>query len=167
MRRKPVALALLSIGIILFALGFFVAFYPRRGLEQGSYNVKAGGSFELSWYLEKSDRTEGSFSVSGGNGRANFIVKNPSGEIIENWTAQGRYDNGFTAYETGTYTMIFKNLDNVNYQTIYVGFLSPYDTILINPIGLLMIIASIVILIFGVRTLPLRDHDLSGERRRL
>ena len=155
-------MALLSIGIILFALGFFVSFYLRQGLEKGSHNVKAGGSFELSWYLEKSDRTEGYFSVSGGNGRANLILKNPSGEIIGNWTAQGRYDNGFTAYETGTYTtMIFKNLDNVNDQTVYVGFLSPYDTILINPVGLLMIIASIVILIFGIRTLPLGDHDMS------
>jgi hypothetical protein len=153
LRRKPAALALLTIGIILFALGFFVAFYSRRGLEQGAHSVKAGGSFELSWYLEKGDRTEGGFSVSGGKGRANLIVKSPSGEIIENWTAQGRFGNGFDAYETGTYTMIFKNLDNVNDQTIDVGFLSPYDPILPNPVGLLMVIASIVILIFGLSSI--------------
>jgi hypothetical protein len=154
LKRNLVALAFLSVGIVLFVIGFFVAFNWQRGLEKGFHTVEAGASFELSWYLEKGDRTEGYFNISGGNGQANLIIRNPSGEIIENWTAVERYDNGFSAQETGTYTMIFKNLDSFHDQTIYVGFLSPYDTIRIYPLaGLLMMIGSIIVLLFGVRTL--------------
>jgi hypothetical protein len=160
-KRKATALVLLSIGLVLFVLGFFVAFYLRRGLEKGFYAVKAGASFELSWYLEEGDRTEGYFNVSGGNGQANLIVKNPSGKIIDNWTAVGRYDNGFSAQDTGTYTMIFRNLDNFHDQTIYVGFLSPYDTIISIYLkaGLSMMIGSMAVLLLGILTLPSKKSN--------
>jgi len=137
------------IGLALFVTGFFVAFYWQPTLlKEGFYAVKAGASLEMSWYLEKGDRTEGFFNVSGGNGQANLVVKDPSGEIIVNWTAVGRFDSGFGSQETGTYTMIFRNLDNVHDQTIYVGFLSPYDTIRISYLGgLLMILGTIIVLL--------------------
>jgi hypothetical protein len=130
-------------------MGLLLAFYWQPApLKKGFYIVKAGASLELSWYLEKGDRTEGFFNVSGGNGQANLIVKNPSGESIVNWTTVRRFDSGFGAQETGTYTMIFRNLDNVHDQTIYVGFLSPYDTIRISYLaGLLMILGSIIVLL--------------------
>ncbi len=133
MKRELAALALLAIGIVFLVVGVLAAVYERPGLEQGFYTVKAGGILELSWYLEKGERTEGFFNVTGGNGQLNLIVKNPSQAVIANWTANGRFDGGFTAQETGTYTMIFRNLDSTDDQIVYVSFQSPYHRVRIYP----------------------------------
>jgi len=152
--KKKRALVLLSAGIVFFVVGFFLTFFWMK-LKQGSYVVKAGGILELSWYLQKGDRTEGGFTVSGGNEEASLSIKNPSGQIIYSWYAKGRYDNGFTAQDSGVYTMIFRNLDNVNDQTIDVHFRSPYEPRLTiyDEVGLLMMVGSGVILFFGIRSL--------------
>jgi hypothetical protein len=119
----------MCVGVVLLVTGFFLAFYHLQdGLKEGSYTVRAGASLEVSGFLAKGDYVPGSFRVSGGNGQANLIIKNPSGEIIENWTATN-HDNGivgFTAQETGTYTLTFKNLDSVHDQTI-VDWVAPHD----------------------------------------
>jgi len=156
MKRKA-ALVLLSAGIALCVVGFLlVLFWMDAPLKQGSHVVKVGGTFELSWYLQSGDRTEGGFTVSGGNEEANLSIKNPSGEIIYKWYAKGRYDNGFTAQDTGVYTMIFENLDPVNDQSIYVGFRSPYEPRLTiyDGVGLLiMTMGSGMILFFVIGSL--------------
>jgi hypothetical protein len=79
-------------------------------------------------------------------------IKDPSGKIIINWYPKGRYDNGFTAQDTGVYTVIFKNLDNVNDESIYVGFLSSYDLriAVYDGVGWLMMLGSAVILFFSI-----------------
>jgi hypothetical protein len=155
---KTSTVVLILLGILLFVTGFFVV-NSQQGLKQGYYTVKAGGSVELSWYLEEGDRTEGFFNVSGGNGRANLIVKDPLGMIVVNWNAQGRFDNGFDAQITGTYTMILTNLDTLHDQTIYVGFVSPYDTIHISYIvGLFMFGVGIILTLLGIATLFERNH---------
>ena len=154
--KNKAALVLLSAGIVLFIAGFFVTFFWMDApLKQGSYVVKAGGTLELSWYLQNGDRTEGGFTVSGGNEETNLIIKNPSGVIIRNWTAKGRYDNGFAAQDTGVHTMIFKNLDNVNDESIDEQFNSPYEPriTVYDEVGLSMIMVSGVILFFGIRAL--------------
>ena len=157
-KRKLVALTLITIGIALFVIGFFPVFYWQHRLEQGFHTVKAGASFERSWYLEKGDRTEGFFNISGGNGQANLIVKNPSGAVIVNWTVTGLGEGPFGAEETGTYTMILRNLDNVHDQIIYVGFLSPYDYFHSSyPARLLMIGGSIIILLLGIGVILKRN----------
>jgi hypothetical protein len=152
--KKRTGLILLAAGIALFVVGFFLTFFWME-LKQGSHIVKAGATFELSWYLQKGDRTEGGFTVNGGNGEANLIIKNPSGQITCNWYAKGRCDNGFMAQDTGVYTMIFKNLDNVNDQSIDVYFRSPYEPrfTVYDKVGLLMMMGSGVILFFAVRSL--------------
>ena len=154
------------IGILLLVIGFFVV-NSQQGLKQGYYTIKAGSSIELSWYLEEGDRTEGSFTVSGGNGRANLIVKDPLGMIIVNWNAQGRFDNGFDAQITGTYAMILTNLDPLHDQTIYIGFVSPYDTIHISYIvGLFMFGVGIILILLGIATLFERKHAIAIVRLR-
>jgi hypothetical protein len=152
---KKCALVLLSVGIALFVAGFLIVFWIYAPLKQGSHVVKAGATLELSWYLQKGDRTEGGFTVSGGNEEASLTIKNPSGQIIHVWYAKGRYDNGFTAEDTGMYTMIFKNLDDVNDQSIGVYFRSPYEPriTVYDVMGLLMMMGGVVILFFGIRSL--------------
>jgi len=154
MMRKD-ALILLSIGIVVLVLGFLLTFFWIEGLQQGWHVVKADGAFEISWYLQNGDRTEGSFNVSGGNRQAKVSVKNPSGVIIWARYANGSYHEGFTVKESGIYTMIFENLDPVNDQSIYVGFLSPYEPRLTvyDGIGLLTMLGSVAILFFGIRAL--------------
>jgi hypothetical protein len=143
------ALTLICIGIVLLVTGSFFGF-SQQGPRQGYYTVKAGSSLELQWYLEQGDDIEGGFIVSGGNGQANLIVKNPSGGIIANWTAVGRFDNGFLVQQTGIYTVIFKNLDSVHDQIINVYF-SLHDNFHIwNLAGLLMILLSIPFLLSGI-----------------
>jgi hypothetical protein len=152
---KKDALVLLSVGVAVFVLGFFLTFFWMERLEQGWHVVKAGGSFELSWYLQNGDRTEGGFEVSGGNGQAKVSVENPSGVVIWARYANFSYYEGFRVEESGVYTMIFENLDAVNDQSIYVGFLSPYEPRLTiyDGIGLLMMVGSVLILFFGIRAL--------------
>ena len=156
MKRKA-AVVLLSAGIVLFIAGFFVAFFWMDApLKKGSYVVKAGATLELSWYLQSGDRTEGGFRVSGGNEQASLSIMDPSGKIIVNWYAKGRHDGGFTAQDSGMYTMIFENLDPVNDQSIYVGFRSPYEPRLTiyDAVGLLiMTIGSGMILFFVILSL--------------
>ena len=155
MHVNKTALVVLLAGMIIVAAGFFLIFFWMEGLEQGEHVVKAGGRLELSWYLQKGDRTEGGFRVSGGNLEANLIIKNPSGGIIENWTADGRYDSGFTAQDTGIYTMVFKNLDNVNDQTVGVYFLSPYEAriTIYDAVGFLMVVGGVVVFFLSVRSI--------------
>jgi hypothetical protein len=152
----------MCIGIVLLVTGLFLAFFFQQGFNQGSYTVKAGASLELSGYYEKGDDVEGGFSVSGGNGQANLIIKDPSGEIIANWTATGQYESSFPAIqETGTYTMIFKNLDSVHDQTIHV-FFSLHDNFHIwNLAGALMVFLSIPFLLSTIFRLL---TDLSHRR---
>ncbi len=150
--KRNVTMVLLPFGIALFVVGFFMTFWTDALLQQGSYIVKAGDTLELSWYLQEGDRTEGFFTVSGGNEEASLSIKNPSGEIIYNWYAKKRHDNGFTAQDAGVYTMIFKNLDDANDEIIGVHFRSPYEPriTLYDKAGLLIMIVSVVILSFSI-----------------
>ncbi len=61
----------------------------------------------------------------------------------------------FMAQDTGVYTMIFKNLDNVNDESIEVQFRSPYEPriTVYDEVGLLIMMGSGVILFFGIRAL--------------
>jgi hypothetical protein len=154
---KKTALVLLLAGIAFLVVGFFLTFFWKdtTPLEQGSHVVKAGATLELSWDLQKGDRTEGFFTVSGGNEEASLSIEGPSGEIICNWYAKGRYDNGFMAQDSGVYTMILENLDNVNDESIDVHFRSPCEPrfTICDEVGLLTMLGSMVILFFGIRAL--------------
>ncbi len=152
-KRESLALLLLTAGSIVIVVGFFLTFSWMEALEQGSHFVEAGSLFELSWYLEKGDRTEGGFTVSGGNGQADLTIVSPSEVNIYYWFAEGRYDNGFTAQETGVYRMIFRNRDGVNDQIIDVHFRSPYEPRLTiyDAIGLSTMLAGALIVFLGIR----------------
>ncbi len=133
-------LVFLVIGVALIVGVVLALLWVDAPLPQGSYVVKADSTLQLSWYLQRGDRTEGDFTVSGGNNEGSLTVTSPSGKIIMNWYANGSYSNGFTAQENGFYTMIFTNLDSVSDQTIEVYFKSPYEPRLTiyDVIGLLV-----------------------------
>lgn len=155
-KKRKAALVLYSAGIVVLIVGFYWTFFWMNiKLEQGSHVVKPGASFELSWFLEKGERTEGSFTVSGGSEEANLTIRDPSGETIITWPAKRSFWNGFSAEETGMYTMIFKNLDNVNDETIYVGFVSPYEPrfFVYDQTGLPIMITGVIALLLGIHLL--------------
>jgi len=151
MKRKTGLVLLLFIGIVIFVLGFCMAFWGERGSPPyQSYTVKAGAKLELSWYIQYDERTEGGFTVSGGNEEARFTIKNPSGVVIHSAVVKSHYEGGFTASDTGMYSFTFENLDNVNDESIYVEFRSPYEPRGYGFFGLLMMLGGIGILFFGI-----------------
>jgi hypothetical protein len=155
MKRK-VASVLISAGIAMFVLGLILTFFWMEGSPgPRDYVVQAGGKLELSWYLQPGDRTEGSFTASGGSEETRFSIKNPFGAIIYSVEVKGRYDTGFTAQDSGVYSFIFENLDQTNDESIFVSFRSPYEPRLTvyDEVGLLTLLGSIVILFSSIRSL--------------
>lgn len=158
MELKKKSFVMLSVGVVLFVLGFLLTFFWMEGLEQGWHVVKAGGTLELSWYLQRGDRTEGFFNVTGGNEEVRFIIEDPSGVAIRSsttWHGWSRLNVSFFAWETGMYHMIFENLDSANDQSIYVGFLSPSEPrfTIYDATGWLMMLVSGLFLLFGIHRL--------------
>ena len=152
-KRNLFGLTLLFVGIVLLLSGIFLAFYWMQGLEQRDYTLKAGASLELSWYLEKGERTEGNFNVSRGNLETNMVIENPSGEVVESWSGKGEYNGGFMAQETGTYTLTIINLDNIHEQTIFLRFSSPFDVRISTWIGWVLMGLSTAFLLSGISKL--------------
>ena len=151
---------LLLAGIFLFVLGFFLTFGQSIWMEGSPrpsiYVVKAGANLGLPpWYLQWGDRTEGNFSVSGGSEEVRFYVRNPSGVIIfDTGPRKSQCDLGknFTAEDSGMYSFIFENLDNVTDESIHVDFRSPHG---LRPTsnyvaGFLTMLGSMVIVFFDI-----------------
>lgn len=162
--NSKMALGFISVGIAVFFLGFFLTFFWMEGSPgPRDYVVKAGAKLELSWFLQRGDRTEGGFKVKGGSGEARFNIVNPSGAVIHRADVKSRYDYGFTASDSGVYSFVFENLDYVNDESIYVSFRSPYEPRLTvyDGVGLLTMLGSIVLLFFGLRAL--RNVRASSE----
>jgi hypothetical protein len=83
---------------------------------------------QLSWYLEEGDRTEGGFTVSGGNEEVRLYIENPSGVIIyDAGIVKTRFSGGFIAGVSGIYSLYFENLELLSDKVIHANFRSPYE----------------------------------------
>jgi len=143
------------VGMSVLVSGFYLAFFWMK-LRQGYYNVEGGAVLQLSWYLQEGDRTEGGFTVSGGNEEVKFYIKNPSGVIIyDAGIVKTRLSRGFTAGYSGVYSLYFENLEPLSDKVIHIRFRSPYEPRFapFEILGLLMMFGGTVILICGVARL--------------
>jgi len=152
--NKKISLVLIFAGISIFVMGFFITFFWVKGnIGKGDYDVKGGAMLELSsGYLEKGDRTEGCFTVTGGNEEVKFYIKNPSGVIIHDaGIVKRRYDCGFTAEDSGIYSFYFENLEPLSDKHIHPHWRSPYEPRLnvFDKLGLLTMLGGIAILVYG------------------
>lgn len=158
-RRTSLVLMFVGIGVLVF--GFYLAFFWMK-LWQGYYDVEGGAVLQLSWYLEEGDRTEGGFTVSGGNEEVKFYIKNPSGVIIyDAGIVRTRLSTGFTAGDSGIYSLYFENLEHLSDKRIHVRFRSPYEPRLtvFDVLGFSMMFGGTLILIWllkisGIAKLP-------------
>jgi hypothetical protein len=163
--NKRTSLVLMFVGMSVLVSGFYLAFFWMK-LRQGYYNVEGGAVLQLSWYLEEGDRTEGGFTVSGGNEEVRFYIENPSGVIIYDAgivKTRLEHGTGFTAGVSGIYSLYFENLEPLNDKRIHVRFRSPYEPRFapFEILGLLMMFGGTAILIYGVTGLV---RALKGKR---
>jgi len=167
-RAHWIALALLSVAVAMFGIGFFLRFFWMQGsgLLPSNYDLNAGGTLEFSWYMERRDWANYLINVSGGNGEVRYSVRNPSGAIVETVYVNGRYDGTFIASDFGVYNFIFENLDNASDQNLFLSFLCPA----FNPFRLtryewagdLMLVASVFVFCLGLNA---REEDKSAWDR--
>jgi hypothetical protein len=131
-------------------------------IGEGDYDVKGEVTLELSsGYLEKGDRTEGGFTISGGNEEVKFYIKNPSGVIIHDaGIVKSRYDYGFTAKDSGVYSFCFENLERLSDKRIHVRFRSPYEPRLdvFDKLGVLTMLGGIAVLVYGAHAFRHRSR---------
>jgi len=163
--NRRTSLVLMFVGMIVLVSGFYLAFFWMK-LRQGYYNVEGGTVLQLSWYLEKGDRTEGGFTVSGGNEEVKFYIKNPSGAIIyDAGIVKTRLSRGFTAGYSGIYSLYFENLEPLSDKRIHVRFRSPYEPriTIFDVLGLSMMFGGTAILIYGVTGLGFKGRK--GTKR--
>jgi len=124
--NRRTSLVLMFVGMSVLVSGFYLAFL-RGTVGKGDYDVEGGAVLQLSWYLEEGDRTEGGFTVSGGNEEVRFYIENPSGAIIyDAGIVKTRFSRGFTAGVSGIYSFYFENLD-LSDKVIHANFRSPYE----------------------------------------
>lgn len=125
--NRRTSLVLMFVGMSVLVSGFY--FPSLRGtVGKGYYNVEGGAVLQLSWYLQEGDRTEGGFTVSGGNEEVRFYIKNPSGAIIyDAGIVKTRLSRGFTAEDSGIYSFYFENLELLSDKVIHANFRSPYE----------------------------------------
>jgi len=153
--KRRTSLVLMFVGMSVLVSGFYLAFFWMK-LRQGYYNVEGGAVLQLSWYLQEGDRTEGGFTVSGGNEEVRFYIENPSGAIIyDAGIVKTRLSRGFTAEDSGVYSLYFENLEPLSDKVIHIRFRSPYEPRFapFEILGLLMMFGGTVILICGVARL--------------
>jgi len=140
-------------------------------LRQGYYNVEGESVLQLSWYLQEGDRTEGGFTVSGGNEEVRFYIENPSGVIIyDAGIVKTRLSTGFTAGYSGIYSLYFENLEPLSDKCIHVRFRSPYEPRFtpFDVLGLSMMFGGAAILIYGVTGLGFKGRKrtkMKGENK--
>ena len=156
--KKKYALGLLIFaGLIIFVSGVYLTFFWMKGtIGRGDYDVEGGEVLKLSWYLENGDRTEGGFTVSGGNEEIRFYIENPSGAIIHDaGIVKTRLDYGFTAGNSGIYSFYFDNQEYTSKKTVHASFRSPYEPSInrFEVLGLSLMFAGSVILIYSTRGL--------------
>ncbi|MBE0513282.1 hypothetical protein IBX38_09560 [Candidatus Bathyarchaeota archaeon] len=151
--NRRTSLVLMFVGMSVLISGFYLAFFWMK-LQKGYYDVEGGAVLQLSWYLEEGDRTEGGFTVSGGNEEVRFYIENPSGVIIyDAGIVKTRLSTGFTAGYSGIYSLYFENLEPLSDKVIHVRFRSPYEPRRFTPfeiLGLPMMFGGTAILIYGV-----------------
>jgi len=151
--NRRTSLVLMFVGMSVLISGFYLAFFWMK-LRKGYYNVEGGAVLQLSWYLQEDDRTEGGFTVSGGNEEVKFYIKNPSGAIIyDAGIVKTRLSRGFTAEDSGIYSLYFENLEPLSDKRIHIRFRSPYEPRRFTPLeilGLPMMFGGTAILIYGV-----------------
>ena len=169
--NRRTSLVLMFVGMSVLVSGFYLAFFWMK-LRQGYYNVEGESVLQLSWYLQEGDRTEGGFTVSGGNEEVRFYIENPSGAIIYDAgivKTRLEHGTGFTAGVSGIYSLYFENLEPLSDKRIHVRFRSPYEPRRLTPfeiLGLPMMFGGTAILIYGViglvRTLR-KSKDLTAK----
>lgn len=125
--NRRTSLVLMFVGISVLVSGYHLRFL-RGTVGKGDYDVEGGAVLQLSWYLEEGDRTEGGFTVSGGNEEVRFYIENPSGAIIyDAGIVKTRLSTGFTAGVSGIYSFYFENLEPLSDKVIHANFRSPYE----------------------------------------
>jgi len=166
--NRRTSLVLMFVGMSVLVSGFYLAFL-RGTVGKGDYDVEGGAVLQLSWYLEEGDRTEGGFTVSGGNEEVRFYIKNPSGAIIYNaGIVKTRLSTGFTAGVSGIYSFYFENLEPLSDKVIHANFRSPYEPRRFTPFEILslsMMFGGTAILIYGVTGLGFKGRKRTKERR--
>jgi hypothetical protein len=104
-------------------------------------------------YLQRGDTVECNFTISGGNERANFTIKNPYGLVDDGMFAEGSYPHlhNYTAKHSGRHIFVFEDSENVT-KFVRADFSSP-----LQPpyylLGVLIVFGSIVFLFFGMCSL--------------
>jgi hypothetical protein len=149
---KKIGLVMIFVGISIAISGYYVTTFWMYNIGRGDYNVKGETVLKLSWYLEKGDRTEGGFTVSGGNKEVKFYITDPSGVIIHDaGIVKSSYSNGFTTQDSGMYSFYFENLEPLSDKYVHAGFRSPYEPRLttFDIAGLLIMLGGITILAYG------------------
>jgi hypothetical protein len=147
-------------GLIVFASGVYLTFFWMKG-GTGDYTITEGATLELSWYLERNDRTEGGITVSGGNEEIKFYIKNPYGVITyDAGIVKTRLDTGFTAANTGIYSFYFENQELSCEKVIQVRFLSPYEPrfTIFDLMGLSLMLGGFAISAYGAKESWTRTH---------
>ncbi|MDH5448356.1 MAG: emp24/gp25L/p24 family protein [Candidatus Bathyarchaeota archaeon] len=160
---KKIALGfMLFTGLIIIVLGAYLTFFWMKGtVGKGDYDVEGGDVLQLSWYLENGDRTEGGFTVSGGNEEIKFYIKNPSGAIIyDAGIVKTRLWHGFTAGNSGIYSFYFDNQEYASKKTVHASFLSPYEPSInrFEVLGLSLMFVGLIILIYSTRGLWIKKR---------
>jgi hypothetical protein len=162
-RAHWLSLALLSVTVTMFGVGFFLRFFWMQGggIPASNYVLNAGGQLEFSWYMEREDWANYGFNVYEGNGEIRFSIRNPSGAIVQAVTVDGYYGGSFIASDFGVYRFIFENLDNVNSQTLFLSCLSPDNPFRLTRYewaGDLMMVAGVFFFCLGLNA---RDENKS------
>ena len=162
-KKKSAFSLVVFAGLIFFVSGVYLTFFWMNGrrIGRGDYSVEGGDLLQLSWYLEKGDRTEGGFTVSGGNEVVRFYIENPSGKYIyAPKNVKTQFLNGFTAGQEGVHRFYFDNQEYPNEKIIHANFRSPYEPSInrFQILGLSMMLGGLIILVSGIRGLIVKER---------
>ena len=168
---RSTSLMLIIVGLCILLLGLYLPFYlTTSNVGKGDYNVEGGTTLELSWFLYKGERSEGGFTVSGGNEEVTFYIKTPSDTFIyAPRVVKTQFTNGFSAGQDGIYNLYFENQD-LDDKIVHTNFVSPYEPrwplVLVLFLVLPIILAGMLILIHGFNKLLTSDLSRSLNVRR-
>jgi hypothetical protein len=118
--KRRTAKALASIGIVVMILGLFFYIYEFPHTKNIYLAVLTTTAFSFS----KGEYVEGDFTVSGGNEKVEFSVKDPYGTVIYDAIANSRLAFVFTTIYEGVYSFVFVNLESTP-KTIFLSVQMP------------------------------------------
>jgi len=143
--------ALITLGVILIGAGLFLCLAPpiMNNTQTESKSVPQLQTLISTFMLDKGDRFEGYFTVSGGDNGIKFNIEDPNAStILDAGTVTGRRDFAFTAEFTGTYTLTFDNSDSLTGKTIFLSYSG--TTRFPSSVAVVIALFGLAILTFGM-----------------